>query len=300
MPDRSELLFILIQSAISQGLGLEKVEKQLPKVEKHDPTLLYKYKNTTLVQPEVRFGVLPPQETDQKLVNRYVYKYGLRELKEFVKAQYWKLVDFVPGLPGAEKEISYTRETDLTLHSFEEIGSKLGIISSQEIGVDGFKLRNEVSKELSRLTGESFTISEKTSKQRITKIPPQSFEWYFAIYQLIDVYTINTVRYLPVNSHTSYTKAVMSVASKNVGLVPIFVLYHLMASVLSPPIAEVLVTDQDKVEAEIADRVKANLAKRNFESGLKQYSGNSDYAFQSETFEVPTLYFCEKCDPPLK
>ena len=47
-------------------------------------------------------------------------------------------------------------------------------------------------------------------------------------------------------------------------------------------------------------KVKADIAKRNFESGLKQYSGKSDYIFKSHTFEVPTLYFCEKCDPPLK
>jgi len=123
--------------------------------------LIYKYKNknTTLVQPEVRFGVLPPELTEKKLVSRYVYKYGLKELKEFVKEQYWKLVDFVPGIPGVEKEISYTRETGLTLQRFEEIASKLGISSSQEVGVDGLKLGYKVSQELSRLTAESITIT---------------------------------------------------------------------------------------------------------------------------------------------
>ncbi|GGA01132.1 hypothetical protein [Okeania sp. KiyG1] len=300
----------------------------------NDSELLYKYKNknTTLVQPELRFGVYPPSETQKKLISRYVYRYGLRELKEFVKEQYWKLVDFVPGLPGAEKEISYTRETGLELHSFEEIGSKLGISSSQEVGVDGFKLRNEVSKELSRLTGESVTISEKTSKQHITKIPPQSFEWYFVIYQLIDVYTINTVRYRPVNyrrkpnlvdlctlpllpllsAAEASAKAIAEPLAEHSGKVehalklvfphlfyPSKALYD-VAEPLLKPLAESLAADADKVEADIADQEKANIAEKNFEFGLKQYSGMPDCTFKSETFEVPTLYFCEKCDPPLK
>ncbi len=252
--------------------------------------LLYEYKDTTLVQPEVRFGILPPSKTEKKLVSRYVYKkenssqeiwrkLELLELKEFVKEQYWVLVDFFHGQPGGrEREISYTRETGLTLQRFEEIASKLDISSSQEVGVDGFKLGYKVSQELSRLTGESITIAEKTSKKHTTKIPPQSFEWYFAIYQLIDVYKINKVHYR-LNS-TSLEEA-LKLRSISLPLAGLF-LY---------PFKEVLAR---------TDKAKADVAKRNFASGLKQYSGNSDYTFKSETFEVPTLYFCEKCDPPLK
>ncbi|MEB3340367.1 hypothetical protein [Okeania sp.] len=42
------------------------------------------------------------------------------------------------------------------------------------------------------------------------------------------------------------------------------------------------------------------LAKINFESGLKKPSYVSDFNFKSETFEVTTLYFGDKCYPPLK
>ena len=260
--------------------------------------LLYKYKNknTTLVQPEVRFGVLPHELTEKKLVSRYVYKYGLKELKEFVKEQYWKLVDFVPGVPGVEKEISYTRETGLELNSFKEISSKIGISSSQEAGVDGFKLRNEVSKELSRLTGESVTISEKTSKQHITKIPPQSFDWYFVIYQLIDVYTINTVRYNGQKPDFPVTKTIAA------GLI-LMNPWVVLGSELWRPLKEVRVNQAKFLAASlfagVDKKVEADIAEKNFESGLKQYSGMSDYIFKSHTFEVPTLYFCDKCDPPL-
>ncbi len=245
----------------------------------NDSELLYEYKNknTTLVQPEVSFGVYPPSKTEKKLVSRYVYSYGSLELKEFVKEQYWKLVDFFHGQPGGgEREISYTRETGLTLQRFEEIASKLGISSSQEVGVDGLKLGYKVSQELSRLIGESITITEKTSKQHITKIPPQPFEWYFAVYQLIDVYTINTV-----NSGKSYT-----LADK--------IKIDLEAEFKIPGIA-----DNFKIQG-IREEINADLAKINFESGLEQYSNMSNYTFKSQTFEVPTLYFCEKCDPPLK
>ncbi len=38
----------------------------------NDSELPYKYKNTTLVQPEVRFGLYPPSKTEKKLVSRYV------------------------------------------------------------------------------------------------------------------------------------------------------------------------------------------------------------------------------------
>ena len=99
------------------------------------------------------------------------------------------------------------------------------------------------------------------------RILPQDFEWYFAIYQLIDVYTINKVG-----------------------------VTFWMYDPRHWPISE----DYLKKAVAKTDKVKADLAKRNFESGLKQYSGNSDYFFKSETFEVPTLYFCEKFDPPLK
>ncbi|NEP90126.1 MAG: hypothetical protein F6K18_26705 [Okeania sp. SIO2C2] len=245
-----------------------------------DFKLIYQYKDTTLVQPEVRFGDYPPSKTEKKFVSRHVYKKEnssqeiwrkseLLELKEFVKEQYWVLVDFFHGQPGGrEREISYTRETGLTIQRFEEIASKLGIRSSQELGADGFKLRYKVSQELSRSTSESITIAEKTSKKHTTKIPPQSFEWYFAIYQLIDVYTINTVHLNPS--------------------------YNLKLTI------KVLASRSKDREVIAKEDLAADIAKRNFESGLKQYSGNSDYTFKSETFEVPTLYFCEKCDPPLK
>ncbi|NEP38687.1 MAG: hypothetical protein F6K35_05260 [Okeania sp. SIO2H7] len=256
--------------------------------------LIYQYKDTTLVQPEVRFGDYPPSKTEKKFVSRHVYKkenssqdiwrkLELLELKEFVKEQYWVLVDFFHGQPGGrEREISYTRETGLTIQRFEEISSKPGISSSQELGADGFKLRYKVSQELSRSTSESITIAEKTSKKHTTKIPPQSFEWYFAIYQLIDVYTINTVHY----RLNSTSLEALKLSSMVVGS-------------FSFPLAGLLLNPSKEVIAR-TDKAKADVAKRNFASGLKQYSGNSDYTFKSETFEVPTLYFCEKCDPPLK
>ncbi|MGK7919784.1 MAG: hypothetical protein AB4080_07215, partial [Trichodesmium sp.] len=199
------------------------------------------------------------------------------------------LVDFFHGQPGGgEREISYTREAGLELQSFKEISSKLGVISSQEsgtssskeVGITGFnlsysesytetiKLKYEVSKELSKLTGENVTISEKTSKQHITKITPQPFEWYFAIYQLIDVYTISAVEYTP-KSFNNFSK------NHKKGQYQEYI---------------------EKSKKQAADY----LAKINFESGLKKPSYMSDFNFKSETFEVPTLYFCEKCDPPLK
>ncbi|WP_324235785.1 hypothetical protein [Okeania sp.] len=50
------------------------------------------------------------------------------KLKEFVKEQYWVLIDFFHGQPGGgEREICYTRETALELQSFKEISSKLSI-----------------------------------------------------------------------------------------------------------------------------------------------------------------------------
>ena len=150
MPDSLSTIFI--KTAISVALGLKKVEKQLPKVEKHDPTLLYKYKNTTLVQPEVRFGVLPPQETNKKLVNRYVYKYGLRELKEFVKAQYWKIVDFVSGVPGLPNLKGFCRncvglvqqKEKLVIHMITLPSSNLSIYPSSNEIFRNF-LRNNAS-----------------------------------------------------------------------------------------------------------------------------------------------------------
>ncbi|NEQ77384.1 MAG: hypothetical protein F6K23_32865 [Okeania sp. SIO2C9] len=76
-----------------------------------DFKLVYQYKDTTLVQPEVRFGVYPPSKTEKKFVSRHVYKKEnssqeiwrkseLLELKEFVKEQYWVLVDFLALLSG--------------------------------------------------------------------------------------------------------------------------------------------------------------------------------------------------------
>lgn len=265
--------------------------------------LLYEYKNTT-IQPEVKFGVYPPSKTEKKLVSRYVH--GHRDwlkdimegdittllefdkqlkpwkLKEFLKEQYWVLVDFFHGQPGGgEREISYTREAGLELQSFKEISSKLGISSSQEsgtsssqeVGISGFnlnysdsmKIKYDVSQELSKLAGENVTISARTSKQHITKIPPQPFEWYFAIYQLIDVYTINVVEYTP-KKRGNFKKA----------------------------------GEYEEYRERSKKREAGYFAEKNFKSGLKKPSYMSDFNFKSETFEVPTLYFCEKFDPPLK
>ncbi len=151
----------------------------------------------------------------------------------------------------------------------------MGISSSQEVGVDGFKLRNEVSNELSSLTGERVTISEKTSKQHIKKYHLSLLSGILPSTSYIDVYTINTVHYGKSTSDKKLYTSDIRIRVQGIFDIP-------------------------KTDVEIGDGIKADLAKINFESGLKQYSGKSDYIFKSETFKVPTLYFCEKCYPPLK
>ena len=134
--------------------------------------------------PKVTFGKHPHETTEHKLVGHYKWlNNGIISTRVIVlnKYQFWELICFIHGIAGASRTITFKEVTGVTDSTKQRVASKMGIKSDDLQAKISYYCQREVN------------LRKEYCKDVSFKVPPQLHDWYWAKWQLIEVFEISDI-----------------------------------------------------------------------------------------------------------